>query len=84
MISYRIVRQEKDFCVVADKSEEHQCMSLTNGAEYLVKELHQRGLLNEGMRLGYYDTTGQLDEIIFDKSVWESNGSCKFKGGFNI
>lgn len=40
--------------------------SVTNDAERVVKQLVAGGLLPPGRRLAYYDTEGQLDEIIVE------------------
>lgn len=84
MIAYHIVKKTDDYIIVSDDCEISRCMSLTNGAEHLVKELFAKGDLNFGMRLGYYDTNNILDEIIFDPSVLVSNGNCSFKSGFDV
>ena len=43
--------------------------TVTNGAEVVVKFLWDGGLLKPNMRLLYYDSYGELDEI-----VWEGEG----------
>lgn len=40
--------------------------SVTNDAENVVKELLQTGKLTPGMRLFYYDSENQFDEITFN------------------
>jgi len=42
-------------------------MSVTNDAEAVVQWLMQQHLLRVGMKLGYYDSRGELDEITFDE-----------------
>lgn len=46
--------------------------SITNDAEAVVAELHRSGVL-AGRRLYYFDTMGQLDELVHD-------GQGGFKG----
>ena len=43
-------------------------MSITNDAEAVVDSLLQSGRLRQGMRLEYYDSNGDLDEIVFDQN----------------
>lgn len=38
--------------------------TVTNDAEYVVSELVERGMLPGGRRLFYYDSDGNLDEIV--------------------
>lgn len=41
-------------------------MSVTNDAESVVCYLMRTGVIHVGMRLEYYDSDGELDEIRFD------------------
>lgn len=41
-----------------------ECMSVTNDAEAVVEDLAAKGLLPPGRRLFYYDSDGQLDELL--------------------
>ena len=43
-------------------------ISITNDAEAVVDSLLQSGRLRPGMRLEYYDSNGDLDEIVFDQN----------------
>ena len=40
--------------------------TITNDAEYLVRVLSHRGVLEAGRRLCYYDTQGELAELVHD------------------
>ena len=40
------------------------CRSITNDAEWVVSTLIDNGVLTPGRRLLYYDSMGQLDEIL--------------------
>ena len=51
-------------------------VSITNDVENLVPGLLKMGVLKYGMNLFYYDSTGQLDQILFD-----STGFLGFKAG---
>ena len=41
-----------------------RCMTVTNNAEAVVEDLVSRGKLPPGRRLMYYDSEGELDEIV--------------------
>ncbi len=51
-------------------------MSVTNDAEAVVAHLRKCGILRDGKRLLYYDSQGDLDEI-----VWRTDGSVSFAPG---
>lgn len=53
-----------DPLVIRDVGRE--CMSITNDAEAVVEDLVSRGLLPAGRRLFYYDSDGQLDELLVE------------------
>ena len=57
---YKIVRANADELVIRDVGV--GCMSVTNDAEAVVMELVRSGL--DGRRLLYYDTEGELDELV--------------------
>jgi hypothetical protein len=51
--------------VIRDIGPWDQHSSVTNDAENVVYDLiHNDGLLKPGMRLWYYDSEGQLDELV--------------------
>lgn len=60
---YRIEEQTDDKIVIRDVGRD--CMSVTNDAEAVVRDLQRNGML-DGRRLFYYDTDGQLDELKHD------------------
>ena len=60
---YIIEKEEPDRIVIADIGATQ--MSVTNDAENVVKELHEKGIL-QGRRLFYYDSEGRLDELVHD------------------
>lgn len=63
--SYRIEEQTDEKVVIRDVGRD--CMSVTNDAEAVVRDLHRNGMLS-GQRLFYYDSEGQLDELKHDGS----------------
>lgn len=60
---YRVEEQSDEKLVIRDVGRE--CISVTNDAESVVRDLHRNGIL-EGRRLFYYDSEGQLDELKHD------------------
>ncbi len=52
--------------VIKDLGPWDQHPTITNDAEGVVAELHLRGVLPADRRLLYYDSEGQLDEILLD------------------
>ncbi len=62
---FQIVRNTPDNgpLVIRDMNS-GQAPSVTNGAEEVVANLVDRNLLPPGRRLLYYDSEGQLDEIV--------------------
>jgi hypothetical protein len=61
--SYRIEEQTDEKVVIRDVGRE--CMSVTNDAEAVVRDLQRNGMLDK-RRLFYYDSDGQLDELKHD------------------
>ena len=65
--NYDIVHNNEDEpLVIQDIGPWNQYMSVTNGAEVVVKELLDRGLLPNNRKLLYYDSENQLDELLHD------------------
>lgn len=60
---YRIEEQTEEKIVIRDVGRE--CMSVTNDAEAVVRDLQQNRML-DGRRLFYFDSEGQLDELKHD------------------
>jgi hypothetical protein len=50
--------------VIRDIGPWEEYMSVTNGVESVVEELYNIGYLPPGRRLFYFDSEGQLDEIV--------------------
>jgi len=50
--------------VIRDIGPWNQYVAVTNNAEDVVEELVKHGKLPDGRRLFYYDTEGQLDELL--------------------
>jgi hypothetical protein len=60
---YRIEEQTEEKIVIRDVGRD--CMSVTNDAEAVVRDLQRNGML-DGRRLFYYDSEGQIDELKHD------------------
>lgn len=64
--NYEIVSEEPDVVTIRDLGPHDQFMTVTNAAEEVVAELFQSGILKDGQRLYYYDSSGDLDEIVVE------------------
>jgi hypothetical protein len=60
---FEVVKIERAYVVIRDIGGT-DCMTVTNDAEAAVAELRKSELLPPGRRLFYYDSLGDLDEII--------------------
>lgn len=60
---YRIEEMTDDKIVIRDTDED--CMSVTNDAEAVVRDLQRNGML-DGRQLFYFDSDGHLDELQHD------------------
>lgn len=60
---FEIVSDSAEQLVIRDVGR-GSVLSVTNDVEWVVESLYDRGLLREGKRLLYYDSCGDLDEII--------------------
>lgn len=61
---YRIEEQTDDRLVIRDIGHKY-CMTVTNDAQAVVQDLHRNGILGN-RKLFYYDSEGELDELIHD------------------
>lgn len=60
---YIMEKEDEKTVVITDVGTTH--MSVTNDAEAVVCDLHEKGILR-GRRLFYYDSEGRLDELVHD------------------
>ncbi len=58
---FELVYKNTYSVIIRDKNTGRR--SVTNDAESVVKDLYDRGILQAGQRLFYYDSDGRLDEI---------------------
>ena len=63
---YEIVQSSTDAkrIVLRDIGDHSRHLTITNGIEEVVKELHDRGLLPATRRLYYYDSDDHLTRVI--------------------
>jgi hypothetical protein len=62
---YRILENTQGTpLVIEDIGHKLHALSITNGAEYVVEDLIERGLLPEGRKLFYYDSNDDYAEIL--------------------
>lgn len=62
--NFEIVEDSPDRLTIRDLGPWHKFRTVTNDAENVVPELFRRGLLPPGKRLFYFDSHGDLDEIL--------------------
>jgi len=68
--SYAIVRDMQNYILIRDLCEQMQCMSITNAAEAVVKDVFERHNLAH-RRLFYIDTEGDTDELVHENGVFK-------------
>src|SRR5579885_3128206 len=66
--SYEIVFSETTppVLTIRDLGPWCEVPTITNDAQHVVRELHQKGFLKAGRKLHYYDSDGRLDELLHD------------------
>lgn len=64
---FEIIAETPEALRIRDIGDLHS-MTVTNDAEAVVDSLMGSGRLRSGMRLEYYDSDGQLDEIVFNEA----------------
>ena len=52
-------------------------MTITNAAEAVVEELCESKVLAKGQRLWYYDSVGELDELLVENGQFAGYGYLK-------
>lgn len=58
--------------VIRDIGPWDKYLTITNGAEEVVKDLFNRGYLPDNRRLFYYDSDGDLDELVHSNGTFVS------------
>lgn len=67
---YSIKSRNDKAILIKDLAEYHRCMSITNGAEEVVRNLSENGVLGD-RRLFYIDTMGDTDELLHENGVFK-------------
>lgn len=65
-LSYEVVASDDRILVIRDTSHLTGGRTVTNDAERVIADLNRQGLLND-RRLLYYDSEGQLDELVHNE-----------------
>lgn len=68
--NYQVVRTDPRQIIIKDLGPWDLVPTITNDVEAVVEELAARGLLPPGRRLLYYDSEGQLDELLVKDGVF--------------
>lgn len=63
--NYNVILQVRDFVLIKDLGPHDQYLTITNGAESVVRELVSNGKIQSGQRLFYLDSEGEMSEIEF-------------------
>lgn len=70
--NFKIVSSTRDWLVIRDVGPWDQYMTVTNAAEQVVEDLIVGKVLHSGQRIAYYDSGGDLDEIVVAGDRFES------------
>jgi len=62
--NYEILKDEPDMLLIRDIGPWTEHPTVTNDAEGVVEDLAKQGRMPAGRRLVYYDSEGELDEIL--------------------
>jgi hypothetical protein len=66
MPNFEIIARNTEEISIADLGPWDQFPTVTNRAGEVVAELFRRGVLKSGMRLFYFDSNRQFDEIVIE------------------
>jgi len=64
--NYNVVAEKPDEIIIRDVGPWERHPTVTNDAEGVVADLHREGRLPAGRRLLYYDSWGELDQLLHD------------------
>ena len=62
--NFEIVKIRPESVTIRDIGPWDRCLTVTNDADNVVAEMFRMGALLPEQRLFYYDTDGQLDELV--------------------
>jgi hypothetical protein len=63
---YEVVRTMPEAVLIRDLGPHDQFLTVTNAAEEVVEEMYAAETLKPGQRLFYYDSEGDVDEIVHE------------------
>lgn len=69
--AFEVVAADEAVLVIRDMSNVSGGPTITNDAEWVVSSLFYGGMLKTGMKLMYYDSDGQLDELLHERGVFK-------------
>jgi len=72
---FEVVVEASRYLVIRDVGDWNEQLTITNDAEGVVRRLGLTGMIHGGMRLFYYDSGGELDELVFRQ---KHGGPCVF------
>ena len=64
MVNFSIAEETPERLIIRDEGPWDRYMTITNGAEEVVLDLVRRGTLKHGQRLFYFDSEGEMDELL--------------------
>ena len=73
---FAFLKRTENLVLIRDLCEEFHCMSITNGAEQVIKKLDEYGMLGN-RQVFYIDTDGRVDELVHNEGKF-----CGFKFGY--
>ncbi len=62
---YTVIASSENVLLIKDNCELFECMSITNGAEIVIQELHEEFNCKDA-RIFYIDTENKVDELLHD------------------
>jgi len=69
--SYEIEQDKPDYVLLNDTTVRDGGRSITNGAEEVITELAEQGVLTPGKKVFYRDSDGQIDELLYKHNKGE-------------
>lgn len=68
--NFKVVAADSDSITIRDLGPWDKFMTVTNAPEDAITRLIDSGVLHDGQRLLYYDSSGDLDEIVWDNATF--------------
>ena len=64
--NYKIASSDCSTVILRDVGPHDKYLTVTNDAENVVRDIHRKGLLSSSQDLYYFDTEGELTELIYE------------------